>query len=37
MLQGEANDRECREMLHRFGYNLSAVDGNYLLAIPQGA
>lgn len=34
---GEANDHACREMLPEFGYNLSAVDGNHLLAVPQGA
>lgn len=32
-----ANERACQEMLHQFGYNLSRVDRNHVLAIPQGA
>lgn len=36
VLQDKTNDRACDEMFHRFGYNLSAVDGGHLLAIPQG-
>lgn len=35
-MHSQANDRACREMLRQFGYNLSAVDGNHVLAIPQG-
>lgn len=31
----DANDRACRELLHRFGYKLNAVDANHVLAVPQ--